>query len=90
MTNDTQARGHGRLRRAAAATLAIAGIALLAGAAMTWAWNTLAVDLADAPRVQFKHALAFEAALAAIAWLTAASARLALRRHEGRERPAAR
>lgn len=90
MTNDTQARRHGRLRRAATAVLGIAAIALLAGAAITWAWNTLAVDLAQAPRIQFKHALAFEAALAAIAWLAAASARLASRRHEVRGRPAAR
>jgi hypothetical protein len=90
MTNDAQARRYGRPRRAVTAVLRITATALLAGAAMTWAWNTLAVDLAHAPPVQFRHALAFEAALAAIAWLAAASALRASRRHEARESPAAR
>jgi hypothetical protein len=88
MTNDTPARS--RFHRALIGTLIMAAILLAGGTALSWAWNTLAVDLAHAPRVQFRHALAFEVALAAMALLTAASMRLASRRHAAREHPAAR
>jgi hypothetical protein len=67
-----------RFRRALIGTLAILAMLLVGGVVLTWAWNTLAVDLAQAPRIQFRHALAFEAGLAAVAWLIGASLRRAL------------
>jgi len=39
---------------------------LLGGVLMLWAWNTIAVDLFQAPEAKFRHALAFEAAIAAL------------------------
>ena len=49
-------------RAAAVAALAI----LLGGLLMLWAWNTIAVDLFQAPAAKFWHALALEAAIAAL------------------------
>lgn len=47
-------------RTAASAALAI----MIGGVLGLWAWNTIAVDLFRAPAATFKHALAFEAAIA--------------------------
>ncbi|MBM3510432.1 MAG: hypothetical protein FJX61_09910 [Alphaproteobacteria bacterium] len=41
-------------------------VVLLGSVALLWGWNTAAVDLFQAPTIKFKHALAFEAALAAL------------------------
>ncbi len=41
-------------------------VILLGSAALRWGWNTVAVDLFQAPAITFKHALAFEAAIAAL------------------------
>ena len=78
MTNDT--RFHARLRRTLFAARALVALLLIGGVLLTWAWNALAVDLAQAPRLQFRHALAFEAAFGALIWLAISAARLALPR----------
>ena len=57
---------HARPRRWGKAALIVALSVVLGGVAMLWAWNTLAVDLFQAPAAQFKHALALQAAIAAI------------------------
>ena len=50
-------------------------VSVLLGSVVTlWAWNTIAVELFQAPVFQFKHALAFQAVVALIV-LTAVSAR---------------
>jgi hypothetical protein len=42
----------------------IALLAVLASAVLVlWAWNTIAVELFQAAKIGFKHALAFEAAI---------------------------
>tara|TARA_B100000315_G_scaffold257852_1_gene308104 strand:+ start:1446 stop:1691 length:246 start_codon:yes stop_codon:yes gene_type:complete len=53
-------------------------IGFLLGAAVLvlWAWNTVAVDLFDAPHAQYKHALAALAGLLALASLMLSAPRL--------------
>ena len=51
------------------AAVVVALTILLGGVLMLWAWNTIAVDLFQAPVAEFRHALAFEAAIAALAAL---------------------
>ena len=62
MTDRKQKRPH----RWGHATLIILATVLVAGIAMLWAWNTLAVDLFQAPAIGFKHVLAFQFAIAAL------------------------
>jgi hypothetical protein len=47
-------------------------ISLGASVALLWGWNTLAVDLFQAPKAQFRHVLAAVAMLIAVAatWAT--------------------
>ncbi|HEX9181741.1 MAG TPA: hypothetical protein VF876_00655, partial [Burkholderiales bacterium] len=67
-------------RRAAALLLGI-----LAGAgALVWAWNGVAAELFLAPVIRFKHALALQAALAALAAVPLLVARWLIR--PGKER----
>ena len=68
-----------RPRRWGHAALIVALTVLLGGVALLWAWNTLAVDLFQAPAAQFKHALALQAAIAAIVALPLILARRAWR-----------
>lgn len=53
-------------RRWGHALLTATVVILLGSAALRWGWNTVAVDLFQAPAVTFKHALASMAALAAL------------------------
>ena len=51
---------HQRHRYGAAKTPAIAiSVFLIGSIVLLWSWNTLAVDLFQLPRAQFKHAVAF-------------------------------
>ena len=54
---------------------------LVSGALMLWAWNTIAVELFQAPEIRFKHVLAFQAAVAALTALPLVVARRL--RHDG-------
>jgi hypothetical protein len=53
-------------RRWGHAALIVLATLLVAGVMMMWAWNTLAVDLFQAPDIRFKHVLAFEFAIVAL------------------------
>ncbi|MDA0703167.1 MAG: hypothetical protein O3A96_08010 [Proteobacteria bacterium] len=63
-------RAHGRRIAISAALFLLGAIALL------WGWNAIAVDLFMLPEARFKHAIALEAALAAIVALTIGVARI--------------
>ena len=52
-------------RSLAATVVAAAAVLLVSGVLMLWGWNTLAVELFQAPEAQFRHALAAEALLLA-------------------------
>lgn len=51
------------------------------GVLLLWAWNTIAVELFQAPSIRFKHVLAFQAGLAALTMVPLAIRRLV--RHAG-------
>lgn len=71
MTDRKEKRPH----RWGHATVMILLAVLLSGALMLWAWNTIAVELFQAPAIRFKHALAFQAAIAALTALPVVVAR---------------
>ena len=59
--------GHqGSYRRWGHAALMIALTVFVAGAFMLWAWNTIAIELFNAPAIGFKHIVAFQGATAAL------------------------
>jgi hypothetical protein len=68
-------------RRWGHAALIVLATLLVGGVMLLWAWNTLAVDLFQAPEIRFKHVLAFEFAIAALTALP-----LVLHRQFGRDR----
>lgn len=57
--------------RAGTVVFTLAGLGL-ATTALLWGWNTFAVEMLAKPSMQFKHALALEILLAALAALAAA------------------
>lgn len=59
-------RKENRPHRWGHATVMILLAVLLSGALMLWAWNTIAVELFQAPVIRFKHVLAFQASIAAL------------------------
>jgi hypothetical protein len=63
-----------RIRRHRGVIRFLVGV-LLGSATILWAWNSIAVELFQAPVIQFKHALAFQAVVAAMTVLTTATAR---------------
>lgn len=63
-------RAHGRRIAVCAALFLLGAVALL------WGWNTVAADLFALPEARFKHAIAVEAAVAALVALTVGVARL--------------
>ncbi|MBL8661520.1 MAG: hypothetical protein JNM29_01785 [Candidatus Odyssella sp.] len=67
--------GRRALRGGAIAMLALAAALSIGAILLLWAWNTLAAGLAHLPRAEFKHALAFELAVAVVAATAIASAR---------------
>jgi hypothetical protein len=66
MTNDQTQPAHHRGPGRKALIL----LAILIGGAVTllWGWNTLAADFAGLPKAGFRHALAFELSILALAW----------------------
>ena len=54
----------------------VATLLVVAGVSLMWGWNTVAVDLFQAPAAKFKHVLAFEFAMIGLAVLAAACTRL--------------
>lgn len=71
-----------RLRRAARAVLAIAGVLFAGAVVLLWSWNGFAVEILQAPALHFRHALALELLLLSAAAVPALGARLfAARRH---------
>lgn len=65
-----------RLRRAAHAGLAIAGVLFAGAVVLHWSWNGFAVEILQAPALRFKHALALELLLLSSAAVPAVGARL--------------
>lgn len=55
MIEHLQRHGHGVARTSAI----IVSVFLIGSIALLWSWNTLAVDLFQLPKAQFKHAVAF-------------------------------
>ncbi|MEQ8248323.1 MAG: hypothetical protein RID42_11660 [Alphaproteobacteria bacterium] len=46
------------------------GAVIVAGSAFAlWSWNTLAVDLFDAPRIAYRHAVAVVMSVLFVKWL---------------------
>lgn len=69
-------RHHGGARRHwGHSALVIVLTIFVAGAFMLWGWNTLAIELFGAPKIGFKHVLAFQAAVAAMVALPLVVAR---------------
>lgn len=56
-------------RSLAGAGAIVAAALLVAGVLMLWGWNTLAVELFEAPEAEFRHALAAEAMLLSVTTL---------------------
>lgn len=73
MTNYIEAS---RSRRYGAIALGIVAAFAIGAAALLWAWSTIAVDLFAAPAIGFRHALAAEVAVAVVAGLVVAIARI--------------
>ncbi|HVG82629.1 MAG TPA: hypothetical protein VNB28_10150 [Methylomirabilota bacterium] len=70
--------GHEQGRRELGRRLIGLSVAVLAVAfLLLWAWNGTAVELMGAAPAGFRHAVSFAAAIAGIAALTVAAARLA-------------
>ncbi len=67
--------GRRALRRATIGALELAAALSIGAILLLWAWNTLAAGLAHLPRAEFRHALAFELAIAVVAATAIASAR---------------
>lgn len=63
-----------RFRRHRGAVRFLVGV-LLGSVVVQWAWNTIAVELFQAPVIQFRHALAFQAFVVALTVLSAVTAR---------------
>jgi hypothetical protein len=77
--------GHELGRRLAGLAIAVPLVAAL----LLWAWNGAAVQLMGAAPAGFRHAIALAAAIAGVAALTVAAARLVsgLSRRPGADRP---
>lgn len=58
---------HRPFRRFGAAATAAAASLFIGAIVILWSWNTIAVDLFDAPNLAFRHAVALELAIAVIA-----------------------
>lgn len=71
-------------RRRGHAILMAALFFLVSGALLLWAWNTIAIELLQAPAIRFKHVLALQAAVTALAALPVLVARYLLRADAGR------
>jgi hypothetical protein len=74
------------LRRWGRAALMASLFLLVSGALLLWAWNAVAIELFDAPAIRFKHALAFQAAFAALATMPLLIARYLRRTDPGNGR----
>ena len=64
-------------RRYAAPAAAAAGAYLVGAAIILWSWNTIAVDVFGASSIAFRHAIAFEALVAAFGAAFGFAARIA-------------
>lgn len=73
-------------RRIAITLLAFAASLLIIAIAVLWSWNTLAVDLFQAPAMKFRHAVAVEFLIMAIMAVQRLTGKLKLNRsHVGHE-----
>ncbi|MSO89253.1 MAG: hypothetical protein EXQ89_04695 [Rhodospirillaceae bacterium] len=81
MHHDRQTRFQRRGRVAFIALLSAIGGGML----LLWAWNTIAVELFQAPNIRFKHVLAFQMGLAALTMVPLAILRLARHARSGAE-----
>lgn len=72
----SQLHQDGKWRAIGGAVAALFAILFAGGVLLLWSWNTVAVDLFDAPAAQFKHALALELFIAAIVMTVGTALRL--------------
>ncbi len=72
MTEETDNKGY----KMTIAILVAIGVLFVSGVLILWSWNTFAVDLFQAPKMQFRHALAIELLAASIAAIFGLTLRL--------------
>ncbi len=75
MTAQTKPKAPSRWHRLAVRAVGLFSLGLIAGVLILWGWNTLAVQLFQAPLAQFKHAVAAEVLVASLVAICVAAAR---------------
>jgi hypothetical protein len=65
MTVSMEALQRGRLRPVAMAAIAL----LVGGIGLLWAWNSVGVELFALPEARFRHVVAAEVGILALAWI---------------------